>query len=192
MDKTGCPLREMALLAHTCIDVDTAAGSRELMDKREYIRRFDLEASTCRDLARTCVIEALPVDIRFDVALHREPNARGKIKYVGGRLLDPAAIRSLSYMEACEMHWVEGSVPRWINMNVSRVDGDATIIEIATTDMLISQEDRLLHRWAGNPPFQVLGPPNPFGWSLAVDGKFSLDWCRNRETADSEIVTTPE
>jgi len=154
------------------------------MDKKEYIRRFDLAVSTCRDLARTCVIEVLPEEIRFDLALRREPNEKGKIKYVGGRLLDPATIRSVPYVEACEMHWVEGGVPRWINMNVSRVDGDATIIEIAATDTLISQEDRLLHRWAGNPPFQVLSPPNPFGWSLARDGKFSLYWRRNCETAD--------
>jgi hypothetical protein len=111
------------------------------------------------------------------VALHRKLNEEGKIKYVGGRLLDPEAIRSVPYMEACEMHWVEGSVPRWIDMYVSRVDGDATIIEIITTDMLISQENRLLHHWAGNPPFHAMGPSIPFvGWSLAVNGKFSLCW----------------
>jgi hypothetical protein len=154
------------------------------MDKKEYVRRFDLAVSTCRDLARACVIEVLPDDVRFDVALHRKPNEEGKIKYIGGRLLDPSAIRSVPYMEACEMHWVEGSVPRWIDMMVIGVDGDATVIEIATTDMLISQEDRLLHRWAGNPPFQALSPPNPFGWSLAVDGKFNLYWSRNLKTAD--------
>ena len=144
------------------------------MDKNEYIRRFDLAAIACRDLARTCVVEVLPDDIRFDVALHWKPNERGEIEYVGGRLLDPASIRSVPYIEAREMYWVEGSVPRWIDMHVSRVDHEATIIEIVTTHMLISQEDKLLHRWAGNPPFQVTTPPHPFRWSLEVDGKFSL------------------
>jgi hypothetical protein len=155
------------------------------MDKKEYIRRFDLAVSACVDLARTYVIEVLPDDVRFDVAQHRRPNEEGKIKYIGGRLLDPAAIRSVPYKEASEIHWVDGSVPRWIDMYVCRVDGDATIINIDTTDMLISQEEKLLHRWRGNPPFQVLGPPNPIGWSsLDMNGKFSLHWRRNLETAD--------
>ena len=145
------------------------------MDKEEYIRRFDLAAQECRDFARSFVIEDLPEAILFDVALRWPPTVKGKIKYIGGRLLDPASIRSVPYVKARKMFWVDGKVPRWINMQVSRVEGNATVIEIATTDKLTSKEDRLMHAREGNPPFHVLGPWFPrFGWSMDIDGKFRL------------------
>ena len=140
------------------------------MEKDEYIRRFDLAARSCLEFARTCVIEDLPDNILFDVALNRQPDVRGKIKYVGGRLLDSVSIRSVPYVKARKMFWVEGKVPRWINMQVTRVDGDASIIEVTISDVLISDEVKLFHRGDGNPPFHILGPSRPF----VKDVKYSL------------------
>ncbi len=145
------------------------------MTKDEYIRRFDLGAQWAREFAERFLIETLPKKIKFDIPFGLQGDETGRVKFLGGRLVDPKALRSIEYIEARKMLWVDKKVPVWINMQVSRIEDDATIIEIHLADRLTEDESGLYHKLEGNPPFHILGPSLPHeGWSLARDGKFHL------------------
>ncbi len=155
----------------------SSAGLARHMTKEEYIRRFDLAATRCRDFAQSRLIEVLPDKLRFDVDCGATGTKEGPVKIIGGRLVDPSDLVSMEYIPARRMLWVDGKVPRWVDFRIRRLEVDATIIEIRFSDKLVTDDSTLWHKGEGVPPFHVLGPPCPRGWrSLSLDGRFSLQW----------------
>ncbi len=147
------------------------------MTKEEYIRRFDLAAARCRDFAQSRLIEVLPDKIRFDVRCGVTGAEKGPVKIIGGRLVNPVDLVSMEHVKARRMLWVDGKVPRWIDLQVTRLEVDATIVQIRFSDNLVLDDSALWHKAEGMAPFHVLGPLLPRGWqSIARDGRFSIGW----------------
>ncbi len=132
------------------------------MLKEEYIRRFDIAVAQCRTLTEMMLGRTLPKAIRFDV--HPVSRFRdGNVKLLGGRLKKPENLMSMEYVEARKCFWVDGRVPLWIDVQVTRIEPESTIIEIRSSHKLNESESKLYHKQEGIPPFHVLGPELPGG-----------------------------
>lgn len=132
------------------------------MDKQEFAARFKLAANSCRDFTQSMIIEELPKSLRFNFGIaDRLPvDARGHVKFIGGRLLKPEELKGLAKARAGQFLWVDGKIPVWINLTVDYFDESHTYIEILFNAQLLTDcLDRLMHEREGNPPFHVLGPP---------------------------------
>jgi hypothetical protein len=132
------------------------------MDKQEFAVRFELAANFCRDFTQSLIIEELPKSLRFNFGMaERLPvNAKGRVKFIGGRLLKPEQLKGLEKAKAGQLLWVDGKIPVWINLRVDYFDENHTCIEILfNAQRLTDNHERLMHEREGNPPFHVLGPP---------------------------------
>lgn len=148
------------------------------MEQSAFIAAFDRAATFCRAFAQQFVIEELPAALRFDFATsHRAADERGRIKFLGGRLLTPTQFRGVEPVQARRYLWVDGKIPQWINFSVHAIDADQTYIEVCVCGRLTADDEELYHQREGNPPFHILSPALPPGWvSVVESGKFSLGW----------------
>ncbi len=132
------------------------------MDKQEFAARFELAANFCRDFTQSMIIEELPKSLRFnfDIADRLPVDAKGRVKFIGGRLLKPEELKELTKAKAGQFLWVDGKIPVWINLTVNYFDESHAYIEILfNAQLLTDNHERLMHEREGNPPFHVLGPP---------------------------------
>ena len=143
-----------------------------------FIAAFDRAAALCRGFAQKFVTQELPASLRFDFAAAGRPTDQaGRVKFLGGRLLRPAQLRAVEPVRAREYLWVDGKVPRWINLSVHAADAEHTYIQVAACGRLTGDPAALYHQREGNPPFHVLSPALPPGWaSVEESGKFTLGW----------------
>jgi len=152
------------------------------MNLQTFITAFNRAANDCRQFARRFVLEELPESLRFDFGAARgKPDAGGKIKYRGGRLLTPEDLRGVDAVTARKYLWVDGRIPVWVNMHVLFADAEHTYIEIHAGSVHTDDDSALYYADAGNPPFHILGPALPRDWqSLGASGRFSLHWDAGR------------
>jgi hypothetical protein len=149
------------------------------VDKPAFIVAFDQAAALCRDFAQRLVVEGLPTTVRFDFAFFRRSlDKEGRIRYLGGRLLTPEQLRGVEPVQARKYLWVNGKIPRWIDLSVHGADHDFTFIEVHACDRVMSDDGALYYKNGQTPtPLQIRSPPLPPRWiSLEKSGKFSLRW----------------
>ena len=146
------------------------------MELQWFIAAFDRAAARCREFAQQFVSDELPSSLRFDFEIARMPlDEKGRVKFLGGRLLPPTQLRAVDSVLAQKYLWVDGRIPHWINLSVHAADLEHTYIEVCTSARLTNELERLYHDREGNPPFHVLGPALPPGWeSVTVNGRFNL------------------
>lgn len=140
------------------------------MNKKEFIDRLILAGNTARKFAETLeyVEEKLPEKLVFTLQEFNDPRGRqskdGKLKFLGGRFLEPSELRCLSAVKAASLLWVDGKVPRWIDVNVKNFTVDYTEIMLLFTKSLEQAEVENLYPDIGmefnNPlvPFRIRGP----------------------------------
>lgn len=149
-----------------------------LMTLQEYIHRFNKAALFCHKFTQLLVVENLPNTIRFNITwneINETINTKNYIKFLGGRLLYPEDLKNINYIKTRKMLWIDGKIPQWINMYVSDIIGDTTLITISLCNQIAADTSKLYHSQEGNPPFHILSPLLPQGWeSIEKNGKFSL------------------
>ncbi|WP_426751631.1 hypothetical protein [Myxococcus sp. Y35] len=151
------------------------------MDKSVFAERLRRAAERTRDFTRTLIFESLPDAIRFDVQLNCSYD--GNQLHPDERIYpeDPERIPAtsgsgLTREEVVELLWREGTVPEWIDLSVSREDGEHTAIEVACCGRFTANEQLLYHEREGYPPFHVLGPPLPPSYDIENRRRYSLYW----------------
>lgn len=77
--------------------------------------------------------------------------------------------------DAIEKLYVSGSIPKWIDVNVVKVDNDFTIIECQYSDIFLDNDNLLQFHNDPLSPFNLGGPYLPPDWKgLEKNGKFKL------------------
>lgn len=137
------------------------------MDRTVFAARFSEAAEQSRAFAQTLVSEPLPGDVVVRVRLNRSyPGARlrpGEVTYPGdGGWEQESALRRCGLGTAVGVLWRDGRVPEWVNLTVVDRDESVTVIEAVCCGRF-TDDDALLYRQSGPPPFHVLGPPLPPG-----------------------------
>ena len=140
------------------------------MDKRAFIDRLILAGSTARKFAETLdyVKVKLPAKLTFTIHKYNDPRGTqskfGKLKFLGGRFLNPSELKNLSAAKAASLIWVDGKVPSWINVYVKNYNADSTEIMLDFSKTLVPADEAKLSPDIGmkpnNPlvPFRIRGP----------------------------------
>ncbi len=140
------------------------------MNKKEFVDRLILAGDSARKFAETLeyVEEKLPEKLVFTLKKFNDPRGRqskdSKLKFLGGRILEPSELRCLGAARAASLLWVDGKVPTWINVNVKNYTVNTTEIELMFSKSLVPAEVENLYPDYGmgpnNPlvPFRIRGP----------------------------------
>jgi hypothetical protein len=135
------------------------------MTKDEFAINLRTAAARCWELAQELLLEPIPAELRFNFrAALRPGNSAGLIKYFGGRLLKPSQLVHLNVQRTGQLLWVNGSIPRWINLSLMAADAQFSYIEVASSGVLTADDSALYYRNTDVPPFHVLSPPVPDTW----------------------------
>lgn len=140
------------------------------MDKKEFIDRLLLAGDKARKFAESLdyVKEKLPENLIFTIFEYNDPNGRqsedGKLKFLGGKFLDPKELKCLSASKAASLLWVDGRIPSWINISAIDYTSEATEMQMMFSKHLVKAEVENLYPDYGmepnNPllPFRLRGP----------------------------------
>lgn len=145
------------------------------MDKKAFIDRLILAGSTARQFAETLVyVKAkLPVKLTFTIHKYNDPRGTqskfGKLKFLGGRFLNPSELKNLSAPKAASLIWVDGKVPSWINVYVENYSADSTEIMLEFSKTLVPADEAKLPPDIGMKPNDPLVP-------FRVRGPIIQDW----------------
>jgi hypothetical protein len=145
------------------------------MDKKAFIDRLILAGSTARKFAETLdyVKVKLPVKLTFTIHKYNDPRGTqskfGKLKFLGGRFLNPSELKNLSAPKAASLMWVDGKVPSWINVYVENYNTDSTEIMLEFSKTLVPADEEKL------PPDYGMRPNNPLV-PFRIRGPIIQDW----------------
>ena len=140
------------------------------MDKRAFIDRLILAGSTARKFAETLdyVNVKLPEKLIFTIQKYNDTRGSqskvGKLKFLGGRFVNPSGLKNLSAGRAASLLWVDGKVPSWINVSVKNYTDDSTEIMLLFSKTVVpANEEKLSPDYgmeSNNPlvPFRIRGP----------------------------------
>jgi hypothetical protein len=140
------------------------------MDKREFIDRLILAGNTARKFAETLdyVNVKLPEKLIFTIQKYNDPGGTqskiGKLKFLGGRFVNPSELKNLSANRAASLLWVDGKVPSWVNVKVKNYNSDSTELMLEFSRTLVQADEKKLYPDYGmepnNPliPFRIRGP----------------------------------
>lgn len=140
------------------------------MNKEDFTDRLILAGNTARKFAETLdyVNVKLPDKLVFTLQEYNDQLGRqsknGKLKFLGGRFIDPSELKCLSASNAASLLWVGGKVPSWINVLPKNYTADTTEIELLFSKSLVPAEEEKLAPDYGmefnNPlvPFRIRGP----------------------------------
>jgi hypothetical protein len=155
------------------------------LTKKEFVDRLRTAARGARALASQYVVESLPETIVFNLRVVDDPRGtrgpEGTVKFLGGRFVLPANLVGLDASQAASLLWVDGRVPRWVNLYVEECDDQTTTIALMLTARLVEADAAKLPRDIGASPenelapFRIRGHGLPAGWrSVATDGRVSI------------------
>jgi len=133
------------------------------VDKAEFRRRLDRAVDVSRRLAERVLGFPVPEQVRFHFGeLSRyetgKPPPAGKVKILGGRILELGQTRDLDASTMGRYLQVDEKVPVWINFHAAGSEGRTYLIEVITSESVTADESLFYHRHEGYPPFHVLGP----------------------------------
>ena len=124
------------------------------MDLKEFTKRLKIAARFCRDFTNRHITDELPDKMLF---LFSENSST---------IAADIAIQTLYQNE---------SVPVWVNFYIVSYNAEFSIIKITYSDAVSLNENEFYHKHEGIPPFHVVGPTIPVGWSsLEQDGSFEF------------------
>jgi len=127
------------------------------MTKENFRSRFLIAIDKSFNYAKKFVFDELPSKFKFNL-YHRE-----KIeKYL-----------RLNVDEVIEKLYRDGKIPRWININVAKIDGEYTIFACAYSATFTNDDNMLQFSDEPWSPFQIGGPLMSEKYSM--DKKFYLE-----------------
>jgi hypothetical protein len=145
------------------------------MDKSAFTDRLILAGSTARKFAETLdyVKVKLPAKLTFTIHKYNDPRGTqskfGKLKFLGGRFLNPSELKNLSAAKTASLIWVDGKVPSWINVYVKNYNADSTEIMLDFSKTLVPADEAKLPPDIGMKPNDPLVP-------FRIRGPIIQDW----------------
>ena len=112
------------------------------MTKENFIERFKEALNQTVDFTHTLAINDLPLKYKFNLY-------RVDLKYSQKRL---------DFMEALDVLFEDGQVPKWINISVVKVDGEYTIIACDYSEVYTNDDSMLQFSEDPLSPFSITGP----------------------------------
>ena len=155
-------------------------GILGLVNKKEFTDRLVLAGNSARKFAETLdyVKVKLPNNMVFTLQEYNDQRGHQskdrKLKFLGGRFLDPSELRCLSAERAAALLWVDGQLPAWINVNVINYTADSTEIFLLFSKSLVAAEERKLPPDYGMEPNNLLVP-------FRIRGPWMQDWIKKRK-----------
>jgi hypothetical protein len=149
------------------------------MEEAEFTRRLGRAVDEAVAFARTMVAAKLPDTVLFEVSggvlTSGEPAPPGHVKFLGGRVLHRDQLKRLTAPELAGLLWINGMVPRWVNVAVEAADKAHTFVRIKVSTDLVSDVTDFEKRGESNPPFRIRGPQAPRHWkSVEENGRFRI------------------
>lgn len=137
------------------------------MKKEEFLKRFNLSVDRAVNFARESVKNKIPGNTSFNLYCYNSsvyPDSKG---------LTNKNLR-VSKDEAISVLFQKESVPRWINIFVSHVDGDTAILSLKYSDRFCEDNNDLdFYDIEDTSPFKIGGP---YRRSESKDGeKYSME-----------------
>ena len=152
--------------------IKTVDLSRDAFKKNLY-----LATDSALKFARTLVIETLHNNIRYLVCLDASSNASSLEE--NERLLTKGQGIQENYFDDVEKVvkklWRGGYVPEWINISVTSVASDHTLIKLECCGRFTDKAEYIYHNRQELAPFHVTGPPIPPEFNIADGSKYSLE-----------------
>lgn len=145
------------------------------MDKKAFMDRLILAGSAARKFAESqdYVKAKLPSKLTFTIHKYNDPQGTqskfGKLKFLGGRFLNPGELKNLSAPRAASLLWVDGKVPSWINVSVKNYNADSTEIMLEFSKTLVPADEAKLPPDIGMKPNDPLIP-------FRIRGPIIQDW----------------
>lgn len=145
------------------------------MDKKAFIDRLILAGTTARNFAESLdyVKVKLPAKLTFTIHKYNDPRGTqskfGKLKFLGGKFLNPSELKNLSADRAASLLWVDGKVPFWINVSVENYNADSTKIMLEFSRTIVPADEEKL------PPDFGMKPNNPLV-PFRIRGPIIQDW----------------
>jgi hypothetical protein len=142
-------------------------------------------------LARECVIQALPDEMAFLVypnqSYDRNPRMGDEVVFPGDSL-NGKCHGPWSADEVVAFLWRNGKVPEWIDVYVQAEDSIRSLIRLVCCGRFTGQAELLYHRDKGFPPFQAMGPPVPWRYFMGdKEGKFDLYWQEQQPRVTDDV-----
>jgi hypothetical protein len=157
------------------------------LDKNEFLKRFEIASENLKKLAPKYFKEIIPSNNVYTLPLYNNKFGKqgppGTIKYLGGRFLKPKDLLKVTFKMAAKMLWVNGKVPRYIDIFPLSVDEESINIGIIFTDRtVIADDDNLEISKNYDIPTKPFYPKVhlPANWKIE-DGPISLNERSKRE-----------
>jgi hypothetical protein len=111
------------------------------VDQTEFYRRFCEALDATRSFAVHLVPQELPNAVRCDFQsgmLAILPD--GRVKFVGGRLIEPARLLGVDRANAARYLWVnDGRIPPWVNLSPNSRDDDFLYVSVRFNHELLTR-----------------------------------------------------
>jgi hypothetical protein len=128
----------------------------EFMERSAFAKNLEQATAEALRFARLFVTNHLPDDVRYRMR---------------SDVCDAVGV--------IERLWQDGAVPVWVDIYVDSTDGGLTYFRIGHTSRKSARVEALRYGHLGCPPFQWVGPVQPFGWKgIEQSGKYDLHWRR--------------
>jgi hypothetical protein len=156
------------------------------MDRALFSERAQAACVHAVEFARQFVVQALP----NEYLLHVFPNSScdhnlvdGEVVYPDESLPEHSFLGPMPVDDFVDRFWRAGLVPEWIDVNVTGLRDNVTLLEVLVCGRFTAHEHLLYHRDRGIPPFHVVGPCLPPEWHDGVTTPFDVNWLHLRREA---------
>jgi hypothetical protein len=168
---------------YTSEDLDIAEFDESLYEavgltRSTFKKHLEKAAALARDFTRSLVTNVLPDAIAYTIhyGCSYDGNPLVEDEKTFPEDYDKESITTESAEEVTTHLWRNGFVPEWINVSVSREDGECTHIKLECCGRYSARPRQMCNLQEGRPPFHVLSPPLPPGLDTENGAKFDLCW----------------
>jgi hypothetical protein len=143
--------------------------------REEFARRLHEATQSALGYARELLVNEVPDDYRFDIVI--KPDWLPEGPRVAPELMDlwersgRNVLREVTADQAVAELWHAGRVPEWIDISLDAIelprDDQWRVVSfvLLRCSRTLADDDRLWHAHEGLPPFHMLSPALPPGWS---------------------------
>ncbi|MAT70918.1 MAG: hypothetical protein CMJ58_15495 [Planctomycetaceae bacterium] len=160
------------------VEFDESVFEAVDLSRDTFKKHLEEAATLARDFTRTLVTNTLPDTIAYTIhygcSYDGNPLVQDEKTFPEDYDKDPITTESAE--EVTANLWRDGFVPEWINVTVSREDGQFTHIQLKCCGRYSAMPRQMYHIHEGRPPFHVLGPPMPPDYNREDTVKFNLYW----------------
>jgi hypothetical protein len=163
------------------------------LDKNEFLKRFEIASENLKKYASKYFKEIIPSNNVYTLPLYNNKFGKqgppGTIKYLGGRFLKPRDLFKVTSKRAAQILWINGKVPKWIDIFPLSIDEETINIGIMCSHrIVIADDDNLII----NKNFDILTKPFypkvhlPADWEIE-NGPISLNESKKKEELEYQL-----